>query len=203
MVALDLQCITWILRTPFDKAIHLLALRFLTTMTTLANFKPTLVLACFGIVAGCMAVVGSKAVIARGSEELVAMPAFHCLRILFYPRSDLEHPQGHAPVVHQRISRVSCHTTLSVSSTTCFTRCVPIGSGFNTRISGGATSRSVKNTSSLQIPSPSLLSSNTTGGSPRRCHDGSSASPYILYPRYLRPSPTTCRSSRSTLDVLL
>ena len=82
MVALDLQCITWMLQTSFDKAIHLLALRLLATMTTLVEFNPSLVPACFGILAGCVAVVGSKAVITQGSEELAAVSSLHCLRIL-------------------------------------------------------------------------------------------------------------------------
>ena len=80
--SLDLQCISWMLQMSLDKTIHLLTLRLLATMTTLANFDPALVSACFDILAGCMSIVGGKTVILEGSEEFAALSALCCLRTL-------------------------------------------------------------------------------------------------------------------------
>jgi len=80
--ALDLHCISWMLRTSSDKVIHLLTLRLLVTMTTLASFDPTLVSACLNILAGCVSIVGGKVVVLQGSEELAALSALCCLRTL-------------------------------------------------------------------------------------------------------------------------
>ena len=79
---LDLQCITWMLQTSLDKAIHLLALKLLATMTTLADSNPALVSACFDIHASCVSIVGGKAVITQGSEELAEVSALYCFRTL-------------------------------------------------------------------------------------------------------------------------
>jgi len=81
VVALDLQCVSWILQTSLDKAVHLLTLKSLAAMTTLADFDPAIVSACFDILAGCVAVVGGKAAITQGSEELAATSAACCLRV--------------------------------------------------------------------------------------------------------------------------
>ena len=70
------------LRTSLDKTIHLLTLRLLTTITTLANSDPALVSACFDILAGCVSVVGDKAVILQGSEEVAAVSVLCCVRTL-------------------------------------------------------------------------------------------------------------------------
>jgi len=80
MAILDLQCITWILRTSSDKAVHLLALKLLATMSTLASFSPALISACFDILATCVSTVGGKAVITKGSEELAEVSALYCFR---------------------------------------------------------------------------------------------------------------------------
>ena len=80
--ALDLHCISWMLQTSLDKTIHLLALRLLATMTTLASFDPALISACLDILAGCVSVVSGKLVILPGSEELAALSALCCLRTL-------------------------------------------------------------------------------------------------------------------------
>ena len=80
--ALDLRCISWILQTSLDKTIHLLTLRLLATMTTQASFDPALVSACLDILAGCVSIVGDKAVILQGSEDLTALSALCCLRTL-------------------------------------------------------------------------------------------------------------------------
>jgi len=79
---LDLYCISWMLQTSLDKSIHLLALKLLAMMTTLANFDPTLVSACLDILVGCVSIVGGKVVILQGSEELAALSALCCLRTL-------------------------------------------------------------------------------------------------------------------------
>ena len=78
----DLQCISWMLQTSLDKTIHLLTLRLLTTMTTLAHFHPALVSACFDILAGCVSIVGGKVVVLQGSEEFTALSALCSLRTL-------------------------------------------------------------------------------------------------------------------------
>jgi len=79
---LDLQCIFWMLQTSLDKGIRLLTLRLLAMMSTPVNFHPALVSACIDILAGCVSVVGTKAVLLQGSEELAALSALCCLRTL-------------------------------------------------------------------------------------------------------------------------
>jgi len=76
---LDLQCISWMLQTSSDKAIHLLTLRLLAIMTMPAKFHPGLVSACIDILAGCVSIVGGRAVILQGSEDLAALSALCCL----------------------------------------------------------------------------------------------------------------------------
>ena len=49
MAVADLQCVTWVLQISLDKTIHLLALKLLATITTLADLDPALVPACFDI----------------------------------------------------------------------------------------------------------------------------------------------------------
>ena len=82
MATLDLQCISWMLQTSLDKNIHLLALKSLEMMTTLADFDPALVSACFDILVGCVSIFESRAMILQGSEELAAVSAQCCLRTL-------------------------------------------------------------------------------------------------------------------------
>ena len=81
-VELDLQCISWMLQTSLDKGVHLLTLKLLATVMTQVHFKPALISACFGILAGYMSIVGGKAVITQGSDELAAAAALCCLRTL-------------------------------------------------------------------------------------------------------------------------
>ena len=78
----DLQCVSWMLRTSLEKSIHLLALKLLAMMTTLANLHPALVPACFDILVGCVSTVGGKVVVLQGSEELAGVSALCCLRTL-------------------------------------------------------------------------------------------------------------------------
>ena len=80
--ALDQRCILWILQTSLDKNILLPTLRSLATMTTLADLDPALISVCFDILAGCVSIVGNKAAILQGSEELTAASTLCCLRIL-------------------------------------------------------------------------------------------------------------------------
>lgn len=81
-VILDMQCISWVLRASMDKMVHLSALRLLATMTTLVDFNPTLISACFDILIGCVVAVDDKAVVTQESEELAAVSAGCCLRTL-------------------------------------------------------------------------------------------------------------------------
>ena len=83
--ALDLRCITWILQTSLDKAIHLSTLKLLAMMTTPVDFDPALVLVCFDIFAGCVSIVGDKVVIAPRTEDLAITSALCCLRALSHP----------------------------------------------------------------------------------------------------------------------
>ena len=82
MAALDQRCILWMLQTSLDKTIHLLTLRSLATMTTLANLNPAIISSCFDILAGCVSFVGARVVILQGSEELMAASTLCCLRTL-------------------------------------------------------------------------------------------------------------------------
>jgi len=82
VAVLDLKCISWVLQTSLDKAVHLSTLKLLAEMTALADFNPDFVSACFDILAGCVAVVNGKAVITQESEELAKVSAQCCLRSL-------------------------------------------------------------------------------------------------------------------------
>ena len=79
---LDLQCISWMLRTSSDKSVHLSALELLGVITTLAEFSPALISACFNILTGCVSVAGDKVVVTQGSEMLAEASAVCCLRTL-------------------------------------------------------------------------------------------------------------------------
>jgi hypothetical protein len=76
----DLRCISWVLQTSLDEAVRLSTLRSLATMTTLADFNPVLVSACFDVLTGCAAVFNDKVVIGQGLEELADVSALCCLR---------------------------------------------------------------------------------------------------------------------------
>ena len=79
---LDLRCIVWMLRVSMDKAVHLSALKLLATMTTIVDFSPSLVSACFDVLIGCVVVDGDNAIVTQESEELAAVSAHCCLRTL-------------------------------------------------------------------------------------------------------------------------
>ena len=76
----DLQCILWMLRTSFDRAVHLSALELLGSMTSLAGSNPEIVSACFDTLVSCVSMVGGKAVIRQGSERMTEISALCCLR---------------------------------------------------------------------------------------------------------------------------
>jgi hypothetical protein len=85
-IALDLRCISWMLRASLDKAVHLSALEHLATMTTLGNFDPALVLGCFDVFIDCIKVDASnhKVVVVQGLEQLAAVSAMCFLRTLHH-----------------------------------------------------------------------------------------------------------------------
>ena len=74
-IALDLQCISWILQTSVNKPIQLLALNRLIQMSAFSHFHPSIVIDCFKIFADCISVGKCKAVVVQGSEQLAAVSA--------------------------------------------------------------------------------------------------------------------------------
>ena len=72
-IALDLRCISRMLQTSLDKFVHLSTLEYLTTVTTLAGFDPTIVADCFNAFVGCISVNDHEVVIVQGLEQLAAV----------------------------------------------------------------------------------------------------------------------------------
>ena len=74
---LDLRCISWMVRTSSDKAVHLAALKHLATVMPLADFDPNLVGDCFDVFVSCISagVNNRGVVIMQGSEELATVSA--------------------------------------------------------------------------------------------------------------------------------
>ena len=81
-IALDVRCVSWMLQTSLDKAVHLSTMKYLATMMTLADFDPALVSGCFDVFVGCIKVDVSnhKVAIVHGLEELAAVSAMCFLR---------------------------------------------------------------------------------------------------------------------------
>jgi len=81
-IALDVQCISWMLQTSLDKAVHLSTMKHLATMMTLADFDPALVSGCFNVFVGCIKVDVSnhKVAIMQGLEQLAVVSAMCFLR---------------------------------------------------------------------------------------------------------------------------
>ena len=77
---LDLQCISWILQTSLDETVRLSTLESLATMTSLADFDPSLVANCFNIFIGCVKVINRTVVITQGMEQLAAASVMGLLR---------------------------------------------------------------------------------------------------------------------------
>jgi len=80
LTVLDLRCVSWMLQTSLDKAVHLSTLNHLVTITTLADFPLTLVTDCFDAFIGCITVGinNHEVVIMQGLEELATVSAL-CL----------------------------------------------------------------------------------------------------------------------------
>ena len=77
---LDSRCILWVLQTSLDKDVHLLTLRSLATMTTLGDFNPVLVSACFDSFIRCVVVLDHETRLSQGLEELAEASALCLLR---------------------------------------------------------------------------------------------------------------------------
>ena len=74
-IALDLQCISWILQASADKRIQLLTLRRLIQTSAFSHFYPTIVIDCLNVFASCVSVGKGKVVVVQGSEELATVSA--------------------------------------------------------------------------------------------------------------------------------
>jgi hypothetical protein len=81
-IMLGSRCISWILQTSLDKAVHLSTLKYLVTMTAPTDFDPALITDCLDVVIGCINVKNHKVVIMQGLEELAALSAMCCLHII-------------------------------------------------------------------------------------------------------------------------
>ena len=104
-IALDLRCISWMLRTSLDKAVRLSSLKHFMAMVVLADFDPTLVLDCFTIFIGCINVNNRKVVITHESEELATISAACFLRTFHH--LSITDPTSHVLVdLRQRFNRV-------------------------------------------------------------------------------------------------
>ena len=83
-IGLDLWCISWILQTSLDTAIHLSAFNYLTSMPALARFHPTLPFDCFNTLIGCININNGKVIIMQGLEPLATASANGFSRTLHY-----------------------------------------------------------------------------------------------------------------------
>ena len=83
-IIFDLRCISWILQTSLDKAIHLSAFKHLISMPQLARFHSTLVMDCFNIFIGCVSVSKNQAVVIQGLEQLATASADGFFRVLHH-----------------------------------------------------------------------------------------------------------------------
>ena len=81
MTVLDLHCISWTLRTSLDGPVRLSTLNYLA-MTIPADPDPTLVEDCFNVLASCVKVIGDKAAVTQGTEQLAPVAALCCLHTL-------------------------------------------------------------------------------------------------------------------------
>jgi len=86
-IVLDLRCISWILQTSLDKAVHLSTLKHLQQqMLTPINFDPAIVAYCFDVFIGCISVNGYEVVVMQGLEQLTSVSAlclFHTISHLW------------------------------------------------------------------------------------------------------------------------
>ena len=77
---LDFRCISWMIQTSLDKAVHLSTLKHLATMAALTHSNPTLVADCFSILIGCINIDNRKVAIIPGLEQLATLSATCFLR---------------------------------------------------------------------------------------------------------------------------
>ena len=83
-ITLDLQCVSWILRTSLNKLVHLATFEHLAAMPELTRFDPALVVGCFNIFINCVSVTNDRVVTTRGFEELAAASARCFLRTFLH-----------------------------------------------------------------------------------------------------------------------
>jgi len=82
---LDLQCISWMLRTTLDKEVHLSTLKHLESLTSMpADFDPTLVAYCFNAFVGCVNVSRCEVVVTQGLDQLAIVSALCFFRAISY-----------------------------------------------------------------------------------------------------------------------
>ena len=105
LIVLDLRCISWMLQTSLDKAIHLSTLKHLTTMMPLTNFDPALIAHCLNTFVGCININNCKVVITRGLEHLATVSAVCFLRT-FYQLSTMNPTSSVLEGVRQRHDKV-------------------------------------------------------------------------------------------------
>ena len=80
---LDLRCISWILQTSLDKAVHLTTLKHLEPLISIStDFDPALVTHCFDVFISCVNVSNREVVVMQGLEQLATVTAqcfFHAI----------------------------------------------------------------------------------------------------------------------------
>ena len=81
-IALGLRCVSWMLQTSLDKAVHLSALKHLATTMILADLNPTIVADCLNVFIGCIGIRGHESMITHGSEQLATVSAVCLVRAL-------------------------------------------------------------------------------------------------------------------------
>ena len=102
---LDIRCISWMIQTSLDKAVHLSALESLATMVPLADFDPTLVADCFDIFISCVKVINRTVVVTQGLERLATVSATCLLHTLSH-LSVMDSTSAVLGDVHQRYTRI-------------------------------------------------------------------------------------------------
>ena len=83
-IRLDLQCISWILQTSLDKAVHLSTFKHLISVPELVPFDPTLIMDCFDVFIRCINISDGKVLIVHGLEELATVSADAFYRTLHH-----------------------------------------------------------------------------------------------------------------------
>ena len=78
---LDMNCVSWTLRTSLDEPTRLLAMKILAT-TTLQDYNPTLVVDCLGVLLRCVKVVNGSAVVVKELEQFARVSALCYLNTL-------------------------------------------------------------------------------------------------------------------------